>query len=294
MTVTQTSADEYFGLAKEFFSKAPGLAYPDLERYFWYHTIDLGNGLITPGCYDYRPSLPAFGFPNDMQGMKALDVGSATGFFAFEFEKRGASVTSIEIPSLRDWDCFPGETSQQLIEKTKIELGKGGWRPGQESPENLFANSTPQELYRYTLDGPFRFCHDQLHSKVVRHYAPIYDLSEATLGKEKFDLVFAGDVLWHTINPLQALAAIAAVCSGTLIIAQDLQEQVSPHPVMLYIGGDKSGEDSAAWWVPNGPWFEQVLKKLGFKDVAVVGKHSGVMRPAGVPYDRSIIHAKRA
>ena len=53
------------------------------------------------------------------------------------------------------------------------------------------------------------------------------------------------------------------------------------------------GNDSAAWWVPNGRCFEQVLKKLGFKDVAVVGKHSGFMRPAGISYERSIIHAKR-
>jgi tRNA (mo5U34)-methyltransferase len=289
----QASADEYFRLADEFFEKAKNLGYPDLGRYFWYHTVDLGNGLITPGCYDYRPSLPAFGFPNDMQGISALDVGSATGFFAFEFEKRGASVTSIEIPSLADWDCFPGETSQQLIEKTKKELGKGGWSPNHESLQDLFANSTPQELYGYTLDGPFRFCHKQLRSKVQRRYLRIYDLSVAALGNKKFDLVVLGDILWHTINPLQALAAAAAVCSGTLIIAQDLQDHVSPHPVMLYIGGNKAGEDSAAWWVPNAPWFEQVLTKLGFKNVAVVGKHSGFMRPAGIPYERSIIHAKR-
>jgi tRNA (mo5U34)-methyltransferase len=291
--MNQTSADEYFRLANEFFGKALELGYADLEKYFWYHTIDLGNDLITPGCYDYRPSLPAFGFPNEMQGISALDVGSATGFFAFEFEKRGASVTSVEIPSLLDWDCFPGETSQQFVEKTQRELAKVGWKPGQESLDHLFANSTPEELYRYSLDGPFEFCHKQLGSQVVRRYARIYDLSEPALGNTKFDLVFAGDVLWHTINPLQALAAMAAVCSGTLIIAQDLQDHISPHPIMHYIGGDKAGEDSAAWWVPNGRCFEQVLKKLGFKDVAVVGKHSGFMRPAGISYERSIIHAKR-
>lgn len=293
MTVTQTPADEYFRLAKEFFGNAATIGYPDLDKYFWYHTVDLGCGLITPGCHDYRESLPAFRFPNEMHRMHVLDVGSATGFFAFEFEKRGASVTSVEIPSLRDWDCFPGETSQQLIEKTKKELGKVGWNPGQERLDRLFANSTPEELYRYSLDGPFKFCHSQLDSKVIRRYSRIYDLSEATLGRKKFDLVFLGDVLWHTINPLQALAAAAGVCSGTMIISQDLQDYVSPHPVMLYIGGDKAGEDSAAWWVPNRACFEQLLKKMGFKDVSVVGTHSGFMRPAGVPYERSIIHANR-
>jgi len=36
--------------------------------------------------YDFRQSLPCFQFPEDMRGMRVLDVGSATGFFAFEFE----------------------------------------------------------------------------------------------------------------------------------------------------------------------------------------------------------------
>jgi tRNA (mo5U34)-methyltransferase len=69
----------------------------------------LGDGLVTPGDFDYRPSLPLFQFPEDMRGMTVLDVGSATGFFAFEFEKRGASVILVELPSIADWDMPGGE-----------------------------------------------------------------------------------------------------------------------------------------------------------------------------------------
>jgi hypothetical protein len=54
-----------------------------------------------------------FQFPVDMRGMSVLDVGSATGFFAFEFERRGAEVLSLELPSLEDLDCFPGRTVEQ-------------------------------------------------------------------------------------------------------------------------------------------------------------------------------------
>jgi hypothetical protein len=118
-------------------------------------------------------------------------------------------------------------------------------------------------------------------------------LSEANLGRSDYDLVFAGDVLWHTINPLQALAALAAVCRGRLIIAQDLQDQACSQPAMLYIGGDIPGEDSAAWWIPNRLCFEQILKKLGFPRVEVIGHHSGFMRPGSFPYERAIIHATR-
>src|SRR5215218_3167860 len=66
-----------------------------MEHYYWYHTVDLGGGVVTPGDYDFRDQLPAFGFPDDMTGMRVLDVGSATGYFAFEFARRGAEVVSV-------------------------------------------------------------------------------------------------------------------------------------------------------------------------------------------------------
>lgn len=62
-----------------------------------YHRLDLGNGLIIDGEYDMQPYLPYYGFPTSMKGMKALDVGTASGFFAVEFERRGAEVTAIDI-----------------------------------------------------------------------------------------------------------------------------------------------------------------------------------------------------
>src|ERR1035437_2369557 len=91
------------------------LGYAEAAEFFWYHTIDLGDGLVTPGLYDFRETLDCFGFPSDMKGMTALDVGSATGFFSFEFEKRGARVISVDLPSLEELDRFPGQTTEQLI-----------------------------------------------------------------------------------------------------------------------------------------------------------------------------------
>jgi tRNA (mo5U34)-methyltransferase len=294
MNETSPTVDEYVNLANDFSEKARSIGHENLEPYWWYHTVDLGNDLVTPGCYDYRLSLSAFGFPDVMRGTSVLDVGSATGFFAFEFERRGAAVTSVEIPALASFDRFPGETLEQTLKKFRSAMnGLEQVLPPAARHDHLFETSTPEQLYEYFFDGPFKFCHRMLNSRVRRCYSSIYDLSPATVGRDKFDLVFAGDVLWHTIDPLRALAAIAALCRGTLIIAQDLQDSTTAQPAMLYIGGDRPGEDSAAWWVPNSSCFEQILRKLGFQNVAVVGTHSGFMRPAGLPYNRSIIHATR-
>src|SRR3954463_16061916 len=96
---------------------ASALGLADASRYYWYHAVDLGDGLVTPGIYDYRETISHFGFPENMSGMTVLDVGSATGFFAFEFERRGARVVSTELPSLRDLDRFPGQDVENSVRK---------------------------------------------------------------------------------------------------------------------------------------------------------------------------------
>src|SRR5882762_9398409 len=106
----QSLRQEHLQMAAAFNKKTVELGYGDLSDYFWYHTIDLGDGLITPGTYDYRFNLDQFHFPEDMTGMQVLDVGSGSGFFAFEFERRGAAVTSVDLPSIASLDRFPGET----------------------------------------------------------------------------------------------------------------------------------------------------------------------------------------
>jgi tRNA (mo5U34)-methyltransferase len=58
---------------------------------YWFHRIELAPDLITPGWSDPRKEkLPHFGLPEDMTGMRVLDIGCAEGFFSFEAERRGA------------------------------------------------------------------------------------------------------------------------------------------------------------------------------------------------------------
>ncbi len=58
---------------------------------YWFHRIALTPDLITPGWSDPQvEKMPFFGLPDDMTGMRVLDVGCAEGFFSFEAERRGA------------------------------------------------------------------------------------------------------------------------------------------------------------------------------------------------------------
>lgn len=252
--------------------------------FFWYHTIDLGEGWTTPGSFDYRACAGQAGYPQDMSGLRALDIGSATGFWAFEMEKRGARVTSVELPSLLDWDRFPGESETGILEKVRRRLPSHSLLP---LPS--LAEASPQELHHLLLDGPFQFCRDALGSQVERLYSTIYNLPENL----SYDWVMLGDVLLHTVNPLQALASAARVCHGTLVIADDITGTLEDPPALLYVGGERPEADFGEWWRPNLAWFHQVLKRLGFSSVLTVGYLEGHLWPGGGPYRKRVLQAHR-
>lgn len=57
----------------------------------WFHSIDLGNGIVTPGDTTPARRLLSFGIPEDLTGKSVLDIGAWDGFFSFEAERRGAA-----------------------------------------------------------------------------------------------------------------------------------------------------------------------------------------------------------
>ncbi len=56
----------------------------------WWHSIDLGHGIRTPGRDDSPGKLRRLHLPGDLRGKSVLDVGAWDGFFSFEAERRGA------------------------------------------------------------------------------------------------------------------------------------------------------------------------------------------------------------
>jgi tRNA (mo5U34)-methyltransferase len=282
----QTVADQFLHDVNEFNERAGRLGFADIENYYWYHTVELPGGLVTPGLYDIRASLDQFHFPTDMQGMSVLDVGSATGFFAFEFARRGAQVVSVELPSLYALDRFPGQSIEQTLDKIG-EMIVPRWL---REIRGYVRKYTAEQLYFYLLAGPFEFCRKLLYRPVERCLSTVYDLSEDKLGAT-FDMVFMGDILVHTLNPLQALAAVAPLCRNTLVLSQVIPGRPDDKPAMAYVGGDTPGADEVSWWVPNMACMVQLLKKLGFRGVTELGRNRGVLRPSGFIYDRPILRA---
>lgn len=287
-TASLDAGEQFLRDVESFNQRVLALGWGDVRNYYWYHTLALPNGLVTPGLYDFRGSLSCFQFPADMTGMNVLDIGSATGFFAFEFERRGARVVSVELPSLKALDRFPGQKIEQTLEKIEQMIV-----PSSVNGLSGFVKKySAEQLYFYLLEGPFEFCRKLLDSKIERCYSTVYDLSPARLGTE-FDLIFMGDILLHILNPLMALAAVAPLCRGSLVLSQVMPDDQGSRPVMHYVGGDDPRADEISWWWPNESCLAQLLKKLGFRDVVRVGSHSGSLRPSGFVYERAILKASK-
>ena len=63
-----------------------------VKSVFWYHSIDLGNGIVTPGhCGAPNNHIMSIYDTIDFRGKKVLDVGCWDGLWAIEAEKRGAT-----------------------------------------------------------------------------------------------------------------------------------------------------------------------------------------------------------
>lgn len=56
----------------------------------WFHTIDLGGGIVTPGQKDTQTEVTHLHLPADLSGRTVLDIGAYDGFYSFEAERRGA------------------------------------------------------------------------------------------------------------------------------------------------------------------------------------------------------------
>lgn len=66
------------------------------SRPVWYHRFEIYPGVWTPGVYDPREALDNLALPDDMTGMKVLEIGPADGFFSMALAGRGAEVTTVD------------------------------------------------------------------------------------------------------------------------------------------------------------------------------------------------------
>jgi 2-polyprenyl-3-methyl-5-hydroxy-6-metoxy-1,4-benzoquinol methylase len=204
----------------------------EVERYPWYHTLELGDGVVTPGMFDHRPVLHRYPLPEDLSGMRCLDVATMDGFWAFEMERRGAaSVTALDLenPEELDWPASLRAHHDKQMDETKAER--------------------------------FALAKRALGSNVERVLMSAYDLSPE-LGM--FDFVFCGDLLLHLKDPVTPIERIRSVCTGSAVIVNVIKRFrfYERRPM-----AELDGIDNFEWWVTNMAGLVRLVRAAGFARV---------------------------
>ncbi|QBQ54508.1 DUF1698 domain-containing protein [Nitrosococcus wardiae] len=80
----------------------------EVKKFEWMHSIDLENGIITPGKWPRNPHIEKAFDKINFEEKKVLDIGTCNGLWSFEAEKRGASeVYSIDYLIHDNYWCTP-------------------------------------------------------------------------------------------------------------------------------------------------------------------------------------------
>lgn len=210
---------------------------PRVADVHWYHTIDLGNGVLTPGEFDTEGALANLPFPASLAGKRCLDVGTRDGFWAFTMEKRGSTdVVGIDVDGPLDLDnpWYPKATRDVLAATRSDEEARG-----------------------------FVVAHDILGSKVQRVFTSVYDLDPEKDGT--FDFAYVGTMLLHLRDPIGALMALRKVVTGQILINESITPAGMFRPRAAYARlQDLPGP---FWWIPNLAGLQRYIEAAGFKIV---------------------------
>jgi SAM-dependent methyltransferase len=228
-----------------------------LDSHSWYHTLELAPGVTTNGWFDLRPIMDSYDLPDRLDGMRALDVGTWDGFWAFEMERRGAEVVALDLDDERDLDYPPRRRPTEFPDTPR---GEG-----------------------------FRMAREILDSKVERVNLSIYDATPEEIGT--FDLVFCGSVLIHLRDQLLALERIAGLCHGTFISAEEYDRLASliPVPMSRYLA---DRDKAVVFWLPSIRTWKRMLYTAGFDRVERRGKF-GLKSTQGFTVPHVVHHAHK-
>jgi tRNA (mo5U34)-methyltransferase len=210
----------------------------------WYQTVDLGNGMQSRGYFIHTPELAdSFGFPKSLAGKTCLDVATASGFWGFEMERRGAaSVTAIDVRNFGEIDILPAYR----------------------------ATLTPEQLGNNDFQCQYLTAHTLRKSKVNYRHANVYTMTPENLGT--FDVAYCGSLLLHLINPLQCLINIRAVTREMAIV----ETAANPH-----LGNVLPGQPAALFGAPGDepfPGRDVTYWMIGMEALCKMLRYAGFSR----------------
>lgn len=204
----------------------------EAEKY-WFQKIELTPDLVTPGWSDPKTEkLPLYGMPEDLTGLRVLDVGCAEGFFSFEAERRGAA----EVVAI---DSFPDSVRRFNICRSAISSRANAYLC------NVY-DLSPKTFGSFDL---------------VLFYGVLYHLRHPLVALEKILSVCTGTMILQTaIEEEEAITDTAW--------AKFHPHGKSSGPASA--GDDEELFDPTVFWLPNRECVKAMVDSAGFVDLEVL------------------------
>lgn len=202
---------------------------PKLEECWFYHVMDLpGLGTVNHfGSWDLRGRFDDYVGYTPLSGKTLLDVGTASGFLTFEAERRGATVTSFDVPS--------GDT---------VHIDPG-------------TDAAAKRAEIIKLHNSYRLAHSLLGSRARTAYGNALELSRCV---EPHDIVLIAQMLVHVRDPLSVIEQACKVAHETVIIAEGSFE--AELPLAAFCGAQSPGTNS--WWHLSTTLYRDAFSIFGF------------------------------
>lgn len=224
------------------------------EKVGWFHSIDLKDGITTPGGRGWEERRKLFSIYETVKGKTVLDIGAMEGGDTFCAEDAGASsVTALDVDNYFEYDLGLNAAWDYTVDRY-LQINR-------ENPENewVFLNSK-----RFG----FELCRQVRHSRAERISGTVYDLCPSRHGM--FDVVYCFGLLYHLRHPVLALDRIAAVTKDKLFICSQIFDGYAPYAnTMLYYNDTWRGSYTN-WFVPTPQALIDMASSSGFRRIEVV------------------------
>jgi len=237
----------------------------DLERMvsdagYWFHSIDLGQGVVTPGrkkLEDLTNYVELMKLP-DVRGKSVLDIGTYDGWFAFHCERMGAA----RVVAL---DHYVWELDTVTLDAMWKEANARG---------TAFEYQVDDYRHLARLPGkrPFDTAHRVLNSQVEAVHSDFMTMDTSALGT--FEVVLYLGVLYHEQHPLEAMRRLASVTAegGVCIIHTNTVVVPGYEDTALceVLTGSQFHNDPSNWWLVSKKALFDMCEMAGFKRIELV------------------------
>lgn len=245
----------------------------------WFHSIDLGQGVITHGKpVEVQEKEWALMNLGSLKGRTFLDVGGIDGWYAFQAEEAGAKRAAVldhylwyvDRPKAAHW--FLGERAEGRIPVAFHETE--WWDPkGMPGKQHVDLAIEARNSKVETIVADFETC----------------DLKNVGT----WDVVACLGLLYHMQDPLTCLRRLRQITGRELLLETEaFVAPEYPEPMWRFFPFGELNGDVSNWWAPNIGALQGALGVAGFSNCEVlVGGPDPLLPDVGLQHFRAFVRA---